>query len=262
MLHAARGEHPASLEELELADERMTLLEGEHLLAPQVSGWIVRAQTRLGRPDRARLVLTGLPPARAETGAVHVARALVELADGGAADALAQLHPVLDGTSRVTDPVTLVEAHLLAGLAHLGLGARREARAAAEAALAAAESDGVLLPFITADSLALLETVPPHDTSHRALLIEVEELLGGRRRSAVQHDWSVPPDPLSPSELRVLRYLPTNLTRPEIARELYVSVNTVNTHIRNIYAKLGARGRSAAVERARQLKLLSAGRAR
>ena len=65
------------------------------------------------------------------------------------------------------------------------------------------------------------------------------------------------PDELSPSELRVLRYLPTNMTRPEIARELYVSINTVNTHIRNIYAKLGARGRSAAVERARELRLLA-----
>ena len=38
----------------------------------------------------------------------------------------------------------------------------------------------------------------------------------------------------------MLRYLPTNMTRPEIARELYVSINTVNTHIRNIYSKLGA----------------------
>jgi LuxR family maltose regulon positive regulatory protein len=58
----------------------------------------------------------------------------------------------------------------------------------------------------------------------------------------------------------VLRYLPTNLTRPEIARELYVSVNTVNTHIRNIYSKLGARDRSSAVHHARELRLLSTGR--
>ena len=67
------------------------------------------------------------------------------------------------------------------------------------------------------------------------------------------------PEELSPSELRVLRYLPTNLTRPEIARELYVSINTVNTHIRNIYSKLGARDRSSAVQRARELRLLSHG---
>jgi LuxR family maltose regulon positive regulatory protein len=64
---------------------------------------------------------------------------------------------------------------------------------------------------------------------------------------------------LSPSELRVLRYLPTNLSRPEIAGELSVSVNTVNTHIRNIYAKLQAQDRSAAVQRAREMRLLSAG---
>jgi hypothetical protein len=46
-------------------------------------------------------------------------------------------------------------------------------------------------------------------------------------------------EPLSESELRVLRYLPTNLTVPEIAGELYVSRNTVKTHMRNLYAKLG-----------------------
>ena len=66
-------------------------------------------------------------------------------------------------------------------------------------------------------------------------------------------------DELSPSELRVLRYLPTNLTRPEIAGQLSVSLNTVNTHIRNIYAKLQAQDRSSAVRRARKMRLLSAG---
>jgi LuxR family maltose regulon positive regulatory protein len=58
----------------------------------------------------------------------------------------------------------------------------------------------------------------------------------------------------------VLRYLPTNLSRPEIAGQLSVSANTVNTHIRNVYAKLQARDRSSAVRRARDLRLLSGGR--
>ena len=69
-----------------------------------------------------------------------------------------------------------------------------------------------------------------------------------------------PAEELSPSELRVLRYLPTNLTRPEIAGQLSVSLNTVNTHIRRIYAKLGATDRSSAVQRGRELRLLSSGR--
>jgi LuxR family maltose regulon positive regulatory protein len=68
-----------------------------------------------------------------------------------------------------------------------------------------------------------------------------------------------PAEELTASELRVLRYLPTNLSRPEIASQLSVSVNTVNTHVRNVYAKLQARDRSSAVQRARDLRLLSAG---
>jgi FixJ family two-component response regulator len=50
--------------------------------------------------------------------------------------------------------------------------------------------------------------------------------------------------------------------KPEIAGELSVSVNTVSTHLRRIYAKLGANDRSAAVRRARELRLLSVGRTR
>jgi LuxR family transcriptional regulator, maltose regulon positive regulatory protein len=57
-----------------------------------------------------------------------------------------------------------------------------------------------------------------------------------------------------------LRYLPTNLTRSEIAAELFVTVNTVNTHVRNIYYKLGVRDRSSAVQRGREMRLLSTGR--
>ncbi|HEY1625405.1 MAG TPA: LuxR C-terminal-related transcriptional regulator [Streptosporangiaceae bacterium] len=70
---------------------------------------------------------------------------------------------------------------------------------------------------------------------------------------------------LSPGELRVLRYLPTNLSRPDIAGQLSLSVNTMNTmntvstHIRGIYAKLQAQDRFSAVQRARELRLLSAG---
>jgi LuxR family maltose regulon positive regulatory protein len=67
---------------------------------------------------------------------------------------------------------------------------------------------------------------------------------------------------LSPGELRVLRYLPTNLSRPEIASELSVSVNTVASQLRSIYAKLQVSDRSSAVQRARELRLLSAGRTR
>jgi len=261
ILHAARSEHQRSLEELLLAEESQALLEGEHVLAPQVSAWLASAHTHLGRPDLARTFLAGVPPARADTGEIRAARSTVSLAEGNAAFALEEAQTVLDGTSTVMHAFTLVEAHLIAGRAELELGHRSEAKAAAEAALAAAEPDRLMLPFVVTDALALLETVRPQDTAHRALLIEVREVLGGAPSARARNDWAASPEQLSPSELRVLRYLPTNLTRPEIASELYVSVNTVNTHIRNIYSKLGARGRSSAVEHARKVKLLAGARA-
>ena len=55
----------------------------------------------------------------------------------------------------------------------------------------------------------------------------------------------------------MLRYLPTNLSGPEIASELYVSHNTVRTHLRHLYAKLGTHRRADTVARARALGLLA-----
>jgi LuxR family maltose regulon positive regulatory protein len=64
-------------------------------------------------------------------------------------------------------------------------------------------------------------------------------------------------EPLSERELEVLRLLGSELDGPEIARELTVSLATVRTHTRNIYAKLGVNSRTAAVRRAAELDLLS-----
>jgi len=66
-----------------------------------------------------------------------------------------------------------------------------------------------------------------------------------------------PREPLSEAEMRVLRYLPTNLTVPEIAGELYLSVHTIKTHVRHLYTKLGVHGRREAVQQARALGLLA-----
>jgi LuxR family maltose regulon positive regulatory protein len=151
----------------------------------------------------------------------------------------------------------LVEAHVLAGLAHLALGDRNAAAAAAEAALAAAEPDRLMFPFAMYNAADLLDALPRHQTAHSALLADVVDLLRGTPAPRTDRERLPPPEELSASELRVLRYLPTNLTRPEIAQALYVSINTVNTHMRNIYSKLGAHDRSSAVQRARELRLLS-----
>jgi LuxR family maltose regulon positive regulatory protein len=61
---------------------------------------------------------------------------------------------------------------------------------------------------------------------------------------------------LSPRELEVLRLLPSRLSQREIAAELYVSFNTIRTHTRVIFNKLGVASRSEAVARARELGLI------
>ena len=66
-------------------------------------------------------------------------------------------------------------------------------------------------------------------------------------------------EPLSGRELDVLRLLGTDLGGPDIARELIVSLNTVRTHTKNIYAKLGVNNRRAAIRRARELDLSRTG---
>jgi LuxR family maltose regulon positive regulatory protein len=154
---------------------------------------------------------------------------------------------------------TVVEAHILAALAHGGLGAERAAHAALEQALAVAEPDRLILPFAMVAPWDLLKSVPRHATSHAALLVDILDGLDGASFGVHGPAKGLPAAELSPAELRVLRYLPTNLSRPEIGRELLVSTNTVNTHVRRIYAKLGASDRSTAVQRAREQRLLSSG---
>ena len=166
---------------------------------------------------------------------------------------------MLDGTAPVIGYVTVVEAQLLAGHAHRQLGDQHAANQAAERALGLAEPDRLVLPFAMTGSGELLEALPRHETAHAALLADILDVVHGSSLAPQDQSASPQTEELSPSELRVLRYLPTNLSRPEIASELSVSVNTVNTHVRNIYAKLQARDRSSAVQRARELRLLSAG---
>jgi LuxR family maltose regulon positive regulatory protein len=262
MLHAGRGQHQPALEEFTAAAQAQSRLTGVHVLAPWIAGWLAATQARLGMPDEARATLTGFSAEPEQMGPIHNARAVICLAEGDPATALDVLRDVRDITPGVVPAFTLVEAHLLAGTAHLCLGERTAAAAAAEAALAAAEPDRLIFPFAMTDAAALLDALPRHETAHGALLADIVDLLRGSPLASTDRGRLAQPEELSRSELRVLRYLPTNLTRPEIGRELYVSVNTVNTHIRNIYSELGARDRSSAVQRARELRLLSTGLSR
>jgi LuxR family maltose regulon positive regulatory protein len=262
MLHAGRGHGREALAEFDAAEDLATRLAGSQALASQVTGWLLATQARLGQPGEARARLAALDDEQAGSGEIRNARAAIYLAEGDPAGALGALQDLFDGTAPVLGYVTLVEAHLIAGLAHRELGDHRAANQAAERALALAESDRLVLPFAMTRSRELLAALPRHETAHAALLADVLDVLHGSSMVATEPSALPPAQELSPGELKVLRYLPTNLSRPEIAGELSVSLNTVSTHLRSIYAKLQVRDRSSAVRRARELRLLAARRTR
>jgi len=261
MLQVGRGRLYEAAGEFGAAEHLRSQLTDSHALANQVTGWLLAAQARLEMTAEARAALAALDDEQASAGEIGNAHATVCLAEGDPAGALGALRDVLDGTAPVIGSVTVVEAQLLAGLAYRALGDQRAANQSAERALALAEADRLMLPFAMTGSRELLEALPRHQTAHAALLTDILDLLNGSSASAGDQHPTPGAEELSPGELRVLRYLPTNLSRPQIATELSVSVNTVSTHIRSIYAKLGADDRSAAVHRARELRLLSAARA-
>jgi DNA-binding CsgD family transcriptional regulator len=113
--------------------------------------------------------------------------------------------------------------------------------------------------LLWAAALLLLEAIASDAPCDSELVFEIADLLGAAERPApppAEPAW--PGQPLTQSETRVLRYLPTHLGAPEIAAELYLSANTVRTHLRHLYRKLGAHSRHEAVQRARAVGLLTA----
>jgi LuxR family maltose regulon positive regulatory protein len=260
ILQAARGHGRRALEEFAAARRMQAVMVGEHGLTTRVNAWTIATLARLGMTGQARAALAVLDGQQASAGEIRNAAAVILLAELDPAAAHRELRGVLDGDVPVLSYLTRVEAYLLDAFACRDLGDERASQEAAEQGLHLAEPDRLILPFAMTGAGQLLETMPPHRTSHAALVADILDALRGPGRGGPGQPAMMPVGELSRSELRVLRYLPTNLTRREIASDLSVSLNTVDTHIRRIYAKLGAADRSAAVERGRELRLLSAGR--
>ena len=158
----------------------------------------------------------------------------------------------------------MVTALLLEARARDALGDQATAGRVLEQALDITGSNGIVLPFLLDPAPGLLERHRRHRTTHSALISQILDLLPRSARSAPppasQARWARSrglDEQLTDSETRVLRYLPTHLTAHEMANELFLSVNTVSTHTRHLYAKLGVHSRHEAVDRARALGLLA-----
>jgi LuxR family maltose regulon positive regulatory protein len=203
------------------------------------------------REDReAALAIAAAPPC---VGAIVLA-ARGALARGDTDAARELLHPALDQPEPV-DTAGRIEALVLYAVASRALPDRDVAADAFERALALADRDQFVWPFLQAGPPLrdLLARQIRRGTSHRGL---VERLRVEVERDAVTSRPVPLLEPLSEREQRVLSYLETMLSTEEIAGELFVSTNTVKSHVKSIYRKLGVTRRRQAVLRARTLQLL------
>ena len=230
--------HPA------LADV-LTIAEGEVAL-------------RIGSTGRARAVLLLVEEGehfdRADG---RLLRGGLLIAEGDFKTALEAAEPCLDGAA---DGVTLQErisGLLIAAVAQRRLGSSDEAAGLLEQALALAEPDGAYRAFLDGGAAvrsAMTVLIPP-TSRHAGFAGRILE-----RFDAQASHPAGPADtvsvPLTDSERAVLRFLPSHMTNEEISQALFLSINTVKTHLRSAYRKLGVSSRREAIARGRRLGLL------
>ena len=213
--------------------------------------WLLREATllaHLGDPLRAHALLDGMGRARSAAVALDAARLLLLLGDQPAAVAARKrLEPADHRRGQVS--ISLIDTRLaLAG------GDEQAALDRLEDALAAAAPASLRRPFLVgaSDLRPLLERRVERGTVVPAFAVDLLERMSRAPVATVEARRAVV-DPLTDRERTILRYLASTLSNAEIAAELYVSVNTVKTHERALYRKLGVTNRRDAVGRARAL---------
>ena len=196
---------------------------------------------------------------------ITLARALLALyraqrAASSVQDAARLLQRLLQAAEAGERSGSVIEILVLQALTDHARGDVPGALAALERALILAEPEGYVRMFVG-------EGPPMASLLRRAAKQGIAPSYVRRLLAAVNESEDTPVrqgliEPLSERELDVLRLLGTDLDGPDIARELTVSLNTMRTHTKSIYAKLGVNNRRAAVRRAAELGLLSRSRDR
>ena len=257
-LHEADGDLAGALT---LLDEAERVYDGD--FSPDVhpvAAMRARLWVRQGRPeltlawaaDRG-LSVSDEPDYLREFEHVTLARALVARSDAAADGFLDTLLTAAEGAGRLG---SVLEILLLRALARQQRGDVEGAMADVARALELGEPEGYVRTFT--DEGPAMATLLAAAAKRGVATAYVARLL--RQHGPGPLDPPRPSDvlvdPLSDRELDVLRLLASELSGPEIARHLVVSLNTVRTHTKNIYAKLGVGSRRAAVRRAEELGLL------
>ena len=206
---------------------------------------------RSGNSAKARSRLEELGTATTAVGSLASARVFLLLGDVPAAMAARAQVEAID------HPRGSVDTALLDVLLAVAAGDQEGALERLEDAVAAAAPWTLRRAFLVeaTELRTLLERLVDRGTVATAFALELLERMSGSplRDEEARHAHL---DPLTDRERTVLRYLASSLSNAEIAAELYVSVNTVKSHQRAVYRKLGAANRRDAVRRARALRVL------
>jgi LuxR family maltose regulon positive regulatory protein len=222
-----------------------------------------RIHLKQGRPDKARAWAAERGLSLADEVSYlhefeHLTLARLEIANPQVNALLARLLQAAEAQKRRGSALDIL---LVQALAHEAQGNRPQALAALERALALAEPEGYVRIFVDeGEAMRLLIEKQSRNRDH-PLSDYVDKLLAAftqpvaAPKSAIIHQKSDMIEPLSERELEVLKLLRTELSGPEIAGQLIVSLNTFRTHTKNIFNKLGVNNRRAAVRRAEELDL-------
>jgi LuxR family maltose regulon positive regulatory protein len=257
MLAYARGQFAEALERFREGGRLAGQLRAPYFLAAVEEQWCLRTQIRLGDSGPARAALEKAGDLVIGVGAWCNLAAWVGLADDDPERAAAAVAPVLDGTAFVVHVNQRIEAALLDAVARARLGDWPAAERSVESALDLAEPGGRVWIVLAVPGVEdVLAAHPVHRTAHAAHLKTLLDHLGGGASAEAPGELA---EPLSERELAVLRFLPTNLSAADIGSELFLSVHTVKTHMRKLYAKLDVHTRAEAVQRGRALGLLGPG---
>jgi LuxR family maltose regulon positive regulatory protein len=255
MLEVARGRDADALAAFGAAEKLAGRLVARHPRATPMRAHMLLTLTRMEKTEQAEAAFAEMDDEERDRAAMRIARAALLLSRGDPRAAAGALGPVVAGSAPVTHAGWVTQAFLLEAIARDALGDPAAAGHALEHALDVAEPDGLVFPFLLYPAPKLLQRHVWQGTAHTVLISQIVKL---PTPHATGPGGSASPrltEPLSQAEVRVLRYLPTSLTMQEIAGQLYLSVNTVRTHTRHIYEKLGAHSRHEVVDLARALGL-------
>jgi LuxR family maltose regulon positive regulatory protein len=200
---------------------------------------------------------------------VTLARVLIaqyrnDQVDGSIHEAMGLLERLLQAAEAGERIGSVIEILVLQALAHEAQGVIPPALVPLERALTLAEPEGYVRIFVdegTPMARLLLEAaargIMPDYTGKLLAAFEAgEQRSKGKSRLPTSPSPQPLIEPLSQRELEVLRLLKTELSGPEIARELMIALSTVRTHTKSVYSKLSVNNRRAAVKRATELDLI------